>query len=102
MNWKGLRKKKRVTLSQSTILQCKLSWRVSKGLYFYLGFPGGTSGPVNAGETRDVGFASWVGKIWRRAQQPTLVFLPGEYHGLRSLVSYSQWDCKELDTTEAI
>ena len=50
---------------------------------------------VNAGDTRDVGFNSWVGKIsWRRAWQPTLVFLPGEYHGLRSLVSYSQWDCR--------
>ena len=29
----------------------------------------------------------WVGKIpWRRAWQPTLVFLPGESHGERSLV----------------
>ena len=26
VNWKGLRKKERVTLSQSTILQYKLSW----------------------------------------------------------------------------
>ena len=26
---------------------------------------------------------------WRRAQQPTPVFLPGESHGQRSLVSYS-------------
>ena len=31
-----------------------------------------------------------VGKIpWRRKWQPTLVFLPGEYHGHRSLVGYS-------------
>ena len=27
-------------------------------------------------------------------------FLPGESHGLRSLVGYSQWGCKESDTTE--
>ena len=33
--------------------------------------------------------------------QPTPVFLPGEFHGQRSLVGYSPWGCKELDTTEA-
>ena len=31
----------------------------------------------------------------------TPVFLSGEYLGQRSLVGYSPWDCKELDTTEA-
>ena len=31
---------------------------------------------------------------------PTLVLLPGEFHGQRSLVSYSPWGLKELDTTE--
>ena len=32
----------------------------------------------------------WVGMIpWRRAWKPTPVFLPGESHGQRSLVSYS-------------
>ena len=31
-------------------------------------------------------FYPWVGKIlWRRAWQPTPVFLPGESHGLRAL-----------------
>ena len=29
------------------------------------------------------------------------VFLPGESHGQRLLVSYSPWGRKELDTTEA-
>ena len=35
---------------------------------------------------------------WRREWQPTLVFLPGEFHGQRSLVGYSPWGilaCKE-------
>ena len=33
-------------------------------------------------------FDSWVGKIpWRRKQQPTPVFLPGESHGQRSLAA---------------
>ena len=29
----------------------------------------------------------------------TPVFLPGKYHGQRSLVGYSPWGCKETDTT---
>ena len=28
------------------------------------------------------------------------VFLPGEFHGLRSLAGYSPQGCKESDTTE--
>ena len=36
------------------------------------------------------GLDPWVGKIaWSRAWQPTLVFLPEESHGQRSLVGYS-------------
>ena len=35
---------------------------------------------------------------WRRAWQPTPVFLPGESHGQRSLVGYSPRSCKESDT----
>ena len=43
----------------------------------------------------------WVWKIpWRRAWQPTPVFLPGESHGQRNLASYSLWGCTESDTTE--
>ena len=45
----------------------------------------------------------WVGKIpWRRAWQPTPVFLPGESHGQRSLAGYSPWGGKESDTTERL
>ena len=32
----------------------------------------------------------------------TLVFLPGKFHGWRSLVGYSPWGWKELDTTERL
>ena len=38
--------------------------------------------------------------VWRRKWQTTLVSLPGEFHGQRSLVGYSPWGRKELDTTE--
>ena len=48
-------------------------------------------------------FDLWVRKIpWRRKWQPTLIFLPGESHGQRSLVSYSPWCHRESDTTEMI
>ena len=52
-----------------------------------MGFPGGASGEEPACQcrrrrTRE--FDSWVGKIpWRRAWQPTSVFLPRECHGRR-------------------
>ena len=32
----------------------------------------------------------------------TLVFFPGESHGQRTLVGYSPWGHKELDTTEGL
>ena len=47
------------------------------------------------------GFNPWVRKIpWRRKWQSTLVFLTGEFHGQKSLVGYSPWGHKELNTTE--
>ena len=43
----------------------------------------------------------WVGKIpWRRAWQPTPVFLPLEFHGQRSLAGYNSWGHKEPDRIE--
>ena len=46
-------------------------------------------------------FDPWVRKIsWRRKWQSTPVFLPGEFHGQRSLVGYSPWGHKESDTTK--
>ena len=32
--------------------------------------------------------------------QPIPVFLPGEFHGQRSLMGYTPWGHKESDTTE--
>ena len=64
--------------------ECSLILKVS-GLCLNLGFPSGTSGKEPACQCR-CGFYAWVGKIpWRRAWQPTLVFLPGEFQGQRSL-----------------
>ena len=48
-------------------------------------------------------FNPLVGKIpWRRKWQPTPVFLPGQFHGQRSLVGYSPWGSKESDMTEKL
>ena len=44
---------------------------------------------------------AWVRNIpWRRAWQPTPVFLAEESHGQRGLVGYSPVGHKESDTTE--
>ena len=51
--------------------------------------------PANAGDVQWCGFDPWVGKIpWRRAWQPSLVFLPGESLRQRSLVGCSPWGCR--------
>ena len=47
--------------------------------------------PASSGDLRDR-FDPWVRKIpWRRAWQPTPVFLPGGPHVQRSLVGFSPW-----------
>ena len=53
--------------------------------------------------SRRLRFIPWVGKIpWRRTWQPTPVFLPGKFHGQRSLRGCSPWSRKELDMTERL
>ena len=66
-----------------------------------LGFPSGSDGKEFACQCRRPGFDPQVGKIpWRREWQPTPVFLPGEFHGQRTLEGYNPWGHKESDTTE--
>ena len=74
-----------------------------ESFFFLLGFPGssGANNPLPVQETQEM----WVGSLdwkmpWRRESQPTLVFLPGESHGQRSLTGNSPWGCEGLDTTE--
>ena len=50
-----------------------------------------------------MGIYGFSGDIpWRRAWQPTPVFLPGESHGQRSLAGYSPWCRKELEAAERL
>ena len=68
---------------------------------FRMGHPDGSDGQVSAYNAGDPGSNPWVWKIsWRRKWQPTTVFLPGKSHGWRTLLGYSPWGRKELDTTE--
>ena len=39
---------------------------------------------------------------WKRRWQPTPVFLPGKFHGQRTMAGYSQWGHQESVTTEHI
>jgi len=58
-------------------------------------FPGGSKSKESACDTGKHRFDLWIRKIpWRREWQPTLVFLPGESHGQRSLVGYNPWGRK--------
>ena len=66
-----------------------------------LGLPWWLSSKEFACQCRGHRFDPWVRKIpGRRKWQPTPVFLPGKFHGQRSLAGYSPWGRKESDTTE--
>ena len=63
-------------------------------------FPGGSDGKESACKVRSARFDPWVRKIpWRREWQSTPVFFPEEFHGQRSLASYSPLDYVESGTT---
>ena len=74
-------------------------------MYTWMGLPRGTSGKESTYQSGDIisrRFHPWVGKIpWRRTWQFTPIFLPGESYGQRSLASYSAWDRKASNRTEA-
>ena len=70
-------------------------------LWTIRGFPGGAGGKESAYQSRRCWLGPWVRKIlWRRAWQPTPVFLPGKSHGQRSLEGFSPQGHKELEMTE--
>jgi len=68
-----------------------------------MGFPGGSDGKESACNAGDLDSILGLGRSsWRREWQPTPVFLPGEFHGQRSLVGCSPWGCKESNMTERL
>ena len=66
-----------------------------------LGFPCGSDGKESVCNAGDLGSTPGSWKIpWRREWQLIPVFLPGEFHGQRSLEGYSLGNHRESDTTE--
>ena len=70
-------------------------------------FPRGSDGKESSCNTGDLGSIPGLegslgdgmeGWEWL----PTPVFLPGEFHGQRSLAGYSPWGRKESDTTQRL
>ena len=56
--------------------------------------------PAFAGDAGDMGSVPGWEDPLRGKWQHTPVSLPGKSHGQRSLMGYSPWGCKQLDTTE--
>ena len=71
-----------------------------KALFFPKRTGGGSAGKESANQCRrDKGSIPGLEKIpWRRKWQLAPVFLPGKFHGQRSLVGYRPWGCKESET----
>ena len=77
--------------------------RVTREFMIPLGLPRWLSGTESAYQCRRSRLHLWVRKIlWRRAWQPTPMFLLGDSHGLRSLAAYRPWGRKESATTKQL
>ena len=71
------------------------------------GFPGGSVGKESSCNAGDKGSILGSGRspgilAMPRKWQPNPVFLPGKFHGQRSLVGYCPWGPKESDMTERL
>ena len=80
------------------------NWEKLMSHYINLGLSRWFSGKESTSQYRSCRryrFDPCAGKIpWRRKWQPTSIFLPGEFHGQRSLVGYSPWGHKDSDMPE--
>ena len=57
--------------------------------------------PASAGDTRDAGLIPGLGRSpGEGSGNPLQYFLPGKFHGQKSLVGYSPWSNEESDTSE--
>ena len=77
----------------------KISWRRAwQPTPVFSGFPGGSDGKESTCNEGDVlQSLGWEDTLGKAILQ---VFLPGEFHGQRSLAAYSSWGPKELDIIE--
>ena len=83
----------KVMASHSSTLAWKMPWTEK---------PGGLQpmGSRRVGHDWATSLSLFIFMHWRRRWQPTLVFLPGESQGWRSLVACHLWGRTESDTTE--
>ena len=58
--------------------------------------------PANAEDARDSGSIPELGRSPGGRNGKSLIFLPGKFHGQRSLADYSPWGHKESDTTDEL
>ena len=69
------------------------------GLPYLKGFPGGPFSKEPTCQCKRCRFSPWDGQTPGEGNGKP-VFLPGKFHGQRSLAGYSPWDHKESDMTE--
>ena len=68
-----------------------------------MGFPGGSDGKESACSAGDLDLIPGLGRFpGEEKGSPLQNFCLENPHGQRSLVGFSPWDCKELDTTEQL
>ena len=80
--------------AHSSTLAWKIPWTKEPGKLQSMG-------SLGVGQDRVTSLSLFTFMHWRWKWQPTLVFLPGESQGGRSLVGCCLWGRTELDTTEA-
>ena len=69
----------------------------------FLGFPSDLDSKESACDAGDLGSISWSGRSPGGGHGKPLQYSCLEnFHGQRSLASYSPWACKELNTTERL
>ena len=68
--------------------------------HFNMGLPGDSDGKESACNAGEPSLNLGLGRSPGAENVPTPVFLPGEFHGQRSLAGYSPWGHKGSDTTE--
>ena len=80
----------------------KILWRRERlPTTVFLGFPGGSEGKESACNMVDLSVIPGLERATsRRAWQPTLIILPGESHGQRSLLGYSPCSRNNLRHTD--
>ena len=68
----------------------------------FWGFPGGSDGKESACSVGDLGLIPGLRRSPGEGNDKPLLFLPGKFHGQRTLADYSPQGHKESDTTEQL